>query len=136
MKMFWGVGQLDTLTQLRRLLRVAVLKGHVSAEEIAESMAVSRRTLHRRLCSLGTRFEEVLGDTRFGFAEQLLSDTRLNISEISTLVGYADPSILTRLFRRRTGISPTKWRELKSNALRIPAVSAVQIPNLTIGKSA
>jgi AraC-like DNA-binding protein len=61
---------LQLLTQLRRILRVALLGGRVSVDEIAAQMDMSRRTLHRRLAVYGLRFQEVLDETRSGANEE------------------------------------------------------------------
>ena len=106
----WHAGELDIATQLRRLLRVALLSGEVNADKIAARMGISRRTLHRRLDAQGLRFRQVLDETRIEFARQLLANTRIGICQIATLVGYADPSILTRGFVRSMGLPPSKWR--------------------------
>ena len=106
----WLAGHLDPATELRRLVRVAILRGSVSDDEIALQMNMSRRTLHRRLSAAGTRFKERVSEVRCGFAKQLLSDTRLTVGEIAGLVGYADPSIFTRSFRRAIGVAPSQWR--------------------------
>jgi AraC-like DNA-binding protein len=113
----WHAGELDTVTQLRRILRVALLGGQVSVDEISARMGMSRRTLHRRLEADGLRFQTVLDETRCEFARQLLACTRLSISDIANIVGYADPSIFTRKFTRWTGLPPSKWR---LNAATVP----------------
>ncbi|MBV8818569.1 MAG: helix-turn-helix domain-containing protein [Acidobacteriaceae bacterium] len=106
----WHACPLDTLTRLRRELRVALIGGQISGDEIAARLGMSRRTLHRRLQDSGVKFQDVLDETRCEFAKQLLADTRLSISQIATIVGYADPSILTRGFVRWTGLPPSEWR--------------------------
>jgi AraC-like DNA-binding protein len=108
----WHAGTLDPLTLLRRTIRVGLLDGGVSAEQIARKLGMSRRSLHRRLAAFPLRFHDILDETRCGFAQQLLVNTRLSISDISGIVGFADPSILTRSFNRWTGHTPTKWRHL------------------------
>lgn len=116
----WQAGELDTLTHSRRVLRVALLGGQVSADEISSQMGMSRRTLHRRLDACGLRFQEVLDETRCEFAQQLLANTRLTIGEIALIVGYADPSVLTRGFVRWTGVPPSEWRSnIDTNRLNI-----------------
>jgi AraC-like DNA-binding protein len=106
----WHAGELDTVTLLRGILWVALLGGRVSADEIAAQMDMSRRTLHRRLDVYGLRFQEVLDETRCEFAQQLLANTRLSVSEIALIVGYADPAVLTRAFERWIAVSPSEWR--------------------------
>ena len=106
----WHAGPLDILTRLRRELRVALMGDEVSGDEISARMGMSRRTLHRRLEAYGIKFQQVLEETRCEFAEQLLANTRLSVGQIATIVGHADPSILTRGFVRWTGLPPTEWR--------------------------
>jgi AraC-like DNA-binding protein len=102
--------ELDTVTRLRRTLRIALLHRRVDAREIAAQLGMSRRTLHRRLLAHGLRFQGVLDETRAEFARQLLANTRLGIGEIAAIIGYAEPSVFTRSFTRWTGVSPSEWR--------------------------
>lgn len=106
----WHAGQLDMVTRLRRELRVALISNQVSGDEIAAHMGMSRRTFHRRLEECGVTFQDILHETRCEFAKQLLINTRLSIGEIATIVGYAEPSTLTRRFICWMGVSPSEWR--------------------------
>jgi AraC-like DNA-binding protein len=106
----WSAGGMDIVTRLRQVLRIALISGQLSTDQICVQMGTSRRTLHRRLGHCGYKFQEILDETRCEFAEQLLSNTRLDIAEIATIVGYADPSVLTRSFVRWTGVPPREWR--------------------------
>jgi AraC-like DNA-binding protein len=106
----WYSGDMDLATQLRRELRVGLMRGHVSAVAIAARLGMSRRTLHRRLEASGLQFQEALDETRCEYAQQLLAYTRLEIAHITTIVGYTDPSVLTRGFVRWTGMTPSQWR--------------------------
>jgi AraC-like DNA-binding protein len=113
----WHAGGTDLVTRLRRELRVALIKGHVSAIAIAAQLGMSRRTLDRRLDASGLQFQEALDEARCEYAQQMLAYTRLEIANIATIVGYADPSVLTRGFVRWTGVTPSQWRtKLASNA--------------------
>ena len=72
----WHAGDVDLVTQLRRDLRVALIRGHVSAITIAAQLGMSRRTLDRRLDASGVKFQEALDETRCEYAQQLLAYTR------------------------------------------------------------
>ena len=48
---------------------------------------------------------------RMANAQSLLESTQYNITEVAAAVGYDDPLYFSRLFRRHTGFSPTKYRE-------------------------
>jgi AraC-like DNA-binding protein len=102
--------ELDVLTELRRTLRIAVLKNRVAGEDLAADLGLSRRTLHRRLRSHGISFQQVLNETRCECAKQLLSATTLGSGEIGRIIGYADPTIFSRAFVRWTGMPPSQWR--------------------------
>jgi AraC-like DNA-binding protein len=106
----WHVGDMDLVTHLRRELRVSLIRGDVSAITISARLGMGRRTLHRRLDDLGLQFQEALDETRCDYAQQLLAYTRLEIASIASMVGYTDPSVLTRGFVRWTGITPSQWR--------------------------
>jgi AraC-like DNA-binding protein len=111
----WHAGDYDLATRLRRELRIALIKGHVSAVSIAAHLGVNRRTLDRRLSALGLPFQKALDETRCEYAQQLLAYTRLEIGKIATIVGYTDPSILTRAFMRWAGITPSRWRAKRAD---------------------
>jgi AraC-like DNA-binding protein len=113
----WHAGDLDTVTHLRRELRLALLTGDVSAPAIAARLDMSPRTLNRRLDTWGLGFQEMLDEARFEYAQQLLANTRLSIADIATIVGYTDPAVLTRSFTRWAGVNPSEWkRSYKADA--------------------
>lgn len=53
---------------------------------------------------------EYLKMLRITKAIDLLEQTNLKVSEISEMVGYADPLYFSRLFKKIKGISPTEYR--------------------------
>lgn len=80
-------------------------------EFVAEKMAMSTRTLRRRLKEQGSSYRELLDEVRFGLAREYLSGTELPMDEISRLVGYTEPGSFSHAFRRWSGESPTAWRQ-------------------------
>jgi len=107
---FWGVGDLDIVTQVRRAVRICLVRGHVSAPVVARELGLGGRTLQRRLNESGLGFQDVLDQTRCEYAKQMLANTRLGIAEIANIVGFKDHSILTRSFTRWVGVTPSGWR--------------------------
>jgi AraC-like DNA-binding protein len=103
-------GVYDVVPQLRRALRVGLLTGEISGKELAAQLHMTRRTLHRRLNAQGVNFQQILDETRFEFSQQLLTNTRLSISDIGLILRYADPAAFTRAFFRWANITPTEWR--------------------------
>ena len=103
-------GQEDLLPRLYRLVRVAMLYGLTSGDEVAAAMGLHRRTLARRLHECGMTFRDALETVRFEAAQQLLRDTALSVGEIGAALGYAESSPFVRAFRRWSGQSPGAWR--------------------------
>jgi AraC-like DNA-binding protein len=95
---------------LRRMLRTEVLTNRCSATTVADRFAIHRRTLSRHLQAEGAGFQSLVDETRFEIARQLLSQTRIPLSEVAVALGYSEASAFTRAFRRWSGQSPAAWR--------------------------
>ena len=94
-------------------LHQAVLSGDASAEAICRQFAISERTLRRRLAEEDRSLQDLVNQTRYELARQLLSSTNLSVSKIAAALQYADPNIFSRAFRNWAGSSPKQWRALK-----------------------
>ncbi len=103
--------QPDLIDKLRRSLRVLLLTGVASGDAVADLLAMHRRTLNRRLQTLGTTFREVLEEVRFDAACELLAATQLSLDDVAAALGYAGVSPFSRAFRRRSGAAPGQWRQ-------------------------
>jgi AraC-like DNA-binding protein len=95
---------------IRRLLRTRLTSHRCSADDVAELMAIHRRTLNRRLRGSGTGYRAIANEIRFEIARQLLEDTRVPLCQIAAALGYSEASAFTRAFRRWSGGTPTAWR--------------------------
>ena len=82
----------------------------LTPEMVARELAVSRRTLTRRLTEEGTSFRDILDDVRREFACALLQDHRLSIGEIAFFLQYSEPAAFNRSVRRWTGQTPRAFR--------------------------
>lgn len=58
----------------------------------------------------GEGFSEYLNKVRLEKAMELLETTEKSISDISASVGYSDQSYFTKVFKKQTGISPSRYR--------------------------
>jgi len=94
-----------------RALRILLLHGSASGADVAQTLAVHRRTLNRRLNSEGTTFQQVLDRVRFVVAKELLLNSKLTLSKISEALCYADEASTIHAFRRWTGTTPGAWRQ-------------------------
>lgn len=84
----------------------------ISLNEIASGIYVSQHYLsHVFKQETGYSPINYMINRRIGEAKRLLLTTNMNIFEISTQVGYENPNYFTMLFKKATGLSPTKFRE-------------------------
>ncbi len=84
--------------------------GQARIGPLAAELAVSRRTLARRLAAEGLTFRKVLDHLRFALAKRYLREADLPISEIAWLLGYRETSALNHAFKRWTGRTPARGR--------------------------
>jgi AraC-like DNA-binding protein len=104
----------DLVAELRRMLRVMLLTGRGSVGQVADQLSMHRRTLNRRLRLRGTSLHQLLEQTRFETARQLVENTRMPLTDVAGTLGYADASGFTRAFRRWAGRSPSAWRTTRT----------------------
>jgi AraC-like DNA-binding protein len=78
--------------------------------EIAGAVATSPRTLQRQLAENGTTFQKLRDQVRADLALKYLRQSTLRFAEISEILGFAEPSVFTRSFRRWHGCTPREAR--------------------------
>ena len=96
--------------------------GESTPEQTAAALGIHPRTLQRRLQAEGTSFEKIKDDVRKELAESLLAQPTVSLSQIASLLDYADSSAFSRSCRRWFGEPPSAVR--KRLARGQPAVSA------------
>ena len=94
--------------QVRELVEVLLPIGRCSAEEVAARLAITRRTLDRRLAAEDTTLTAVVTEVRRSTVERLIAEG-CSLTEASLVLGFAAPSGLSRWFRRQYGCSPSAW---------------------------
>jgi AraC-like DNA-binding protein len=77
---------------------------------VARKLAMSTRTLSRRLASQGTTFEEVVDELRRSLALQYMKTPGISLSQVAWLLGYEGASSFNHAFKRWTGRSPSAAR--------------------------
>jgi AraC-like DNA-binding protein len=100
----------DFPAQVRSLLQATIGTGRCNADQIAALFGMHSRTMNRRLNHYGVGFQQLLEETRFEIARQMLEFTTVEIGKIADLLGYAAPGIFTRAFRRWSNTTPAEWR--------------------------
>lgn len=95
----------------RAVLIESLPSGGVSVDVVARRLAVSARTLQRRLREEGTSFKGVVRELRESLARNYLGQTRLSASEIAYLLGFEETASFFRAFHRWTGTTPEAMRQ-------------------------
>ncbi len=85
-------------------------QGRARRHNVAKKLALSTRTLARRLASEGTTFEEVVDELRRSLALQYVKTSSIPLSQIAWLLGYEGPTSFNQAFRRWTGRRPSALR--------------------------
>jgi AraC-like DNA-binding protein len=99
--------------------------GRAQRHNVAKKLAMSTRTLARRLASEGTTFEEVVDELRRSLALQYVKTHSISLSQIAWLLGYEGATSFNHAFRRWTGGPPSAARA--ERLLPAPASSVAQI---------
>ena len=82
-------------------------------KQVVDLSGIPQRTLKRRFkTATGTTLIDYLQNLRVEEAKRLLETGQIAVDEISVEVGYEDPSFFRRLFKRRTGLTPSQYRRM------------------------
>lgn len=95
---------------VRRLIAEEIRSGDATAERVARSLHMSRRTLTRRLEGERTSFQDELDAVRRRIAIEHIVDARVPISEVAFVAGFSHVESFHRAFKRWTGQTPLAYR--------------------------
>ncbi len=96
---------------------MAYIEGRISDEDLkiddmAGAVGLGRTVFYEKVKSLvGVSPIDFLRQLRMQRAQQLLSRSTMNISEVAYSVGFTDPKYFSRCFKKDTGMSPREYRE-------------------------
>jgi AraC-like DNA-binding protein len=96
--------------RVRLLVKDDLPSGRASVDRVARQMAMSVRSLSRRLEAEGTSFRGLLDSVRHDLAVAHLRDPGVELAEIAFLLGYSESSAFHRAFKRRAGQTPLEFR--------------------------
>ena len=84
---------------------------NISLDDAADYAGFSRYHFSRLFKEkIGMTFSDYLASCRVERARQLLATTDLSISEVANASGYQEANSFSRLFKTRTGQSPSEYR--------------------------
>lgn len=84
----------------------------ISLEDILKEYSINRNLLNQIFIKeTSMTCLNYLEKMRMGLAQTMLAETELQIAEISDRVGYPDPNYFIKVFKKHTGVTPSKYRE-------------------------
>lgn len=89
-----------------------IVAGRFQVQAVASELNVSVNYLSDMLRSVtGYNTQQYIHDFLIEKAKELLSTTRLNVSEIAYQLGFEHPQSFNKLFRRKANMSPLAYRQ-------------------------
>lgn len=102
----------STTDRVRSVLLEQLPSGDSSVESVASKMAMSKRTLQRKLTAEAESFKSVLQGVRSDLADHYLRKSQMSLAEISFLLGFHEVNSFIRAYSGWKGISPGQYREM------------------------
>jgi AraC-like DNA-binding protein len=99
-----------TAERVSALLLELLPSNAATVDGVAKRLAISKRTLQRRLEDEGENFRALVHRTRESLARHYLTQTAMTGGEIAFLLGFEDPNSFYRAFHEWTGQSPETIR--------------------------
>lgn len=100
-------------SKVRSALTELLPGGMGTADDVAEKLGISKRTLQRKLLEENTSFQKQLNGTRELLAKNYLRNTDMSSDDIAFLLGYQEINSFLRAFNIWTGMSVSEFRKNK-----------------------
>lgn len=103
--------QTPTLSSRVRAEIVTLMKGEEpTLATVADRLSMGVRTLQLHLKEERVTYQQLLDDIRKDLAEKHLREHNLSTTDIAYLLGFAEPSVFFRSFKKWTGQTPGAYR--------------------------
>jgi AraC-like DNA-binding protein len=104
------VDKADVVSRVRSAILELLPDGEPAKQVVAQRLALSERTLTRRLVEREASFRELVDDVRKELAIAYMGRPDQSVLETALILGFTDQSNFARAFKRWTGQSPTTYR--------------------------
>ena len=94
-----------------RFIRERACDG-IAVDDVVRQVGLSRSTLKRRFAAILRRSpKDEIDRVQIDRVMQLLSTTELSLAKIADLAGFRHVESMCKLFRRKTGMTPGRYRK-------------------------
>jgi AraC-like DNA-binding protein len=84
----------------------------IALEDVARALAMSPRSLQRRLADHGISYSTLLDEARRDLAKSLLAREGVLLADVAYRLGFSQVTAFFRAFRRWTGMRPREFQRL------------------------
>ena len=100
---------------------IRYIKAHyvedMSVDSVADHIGISRKYLFAIFKNnLGVSPKDYIIDYRIKKAIEFLRDENISVGNVAYSVGYKDPLTFSKMFKLKTGMSPSEYRQNKNDA--------------------
>jgi AraC-like DNA-binding protein len=100
----------ETSRRVTKIILARLDDETLTIEKVAKEMAVSVRTLQKRLNGEGVIFSELLQDIRHRLANRYLREN-FSVEQITYMLGFSEPSVFRKAFKKWAGVTPGEFRQ-------------------------
>lgn len=102
----------DFINKLNTLINENMAGGELSIKFLTDNMAMNRASLYNKVKLLtGLGVNDYINRLRIERSVFLLTNTNMNINEISYEVGFSYPRYFSTSFKQVKGMTPTRFKE-------------------------
>ena len=105
------LGSTTVSNKVREIVMQRLSQGEPRREDIAGLLALTDRTLQRRLRAEDTSYQQLLDEARCELARKYLAQEKLPLSAMADLLGFGDQSNFFRACKRWFGVPPGEYRK-------------------------
>ena len=102
------------VARLRSTLELHLDNAALDTNMICQLMGMSRNSFYSKMMALtGMSAIPYLRAMRLQKAEELLTNSALNVAEVAYAVGFDNPRYFSRVFSEEKGVSPSSFRDIR-----------------------
>ena len=102
----------STVTQVLRIIEEEFGRMDISVRYLAEKVYLTPTYLSGLFKrTTGKTIGETITDTRIEQSKTLLRDKKLKLYHIANMVGFEDPNYFAKIFKKKTRLTPSEYRE-------------------------
>lgn len=99
----------ELMERIMKVVNENMSDSDFNVEKMCDEVGVSRTQLHRKLKEMtGVPTSEFLRNIRLNEAARLIRERKINITQVSYMVGFANNSHFSTAFKKYFGMSPTE----------------------------